>query len=141
MDREAVRRFLTPMPRLALGRELVALGATAMTDTSDSLYEGIANLAAASGLGAEIWADSLPLPDTFTHAPDAIEGYDLAWGGGEDYELLAAIPFDRLHDLPRLAQTARLPLTVIGTFTAGNDIAMRDDRGNRLPPPRFFHHF
>ncbi len=61
MDSEATRRFLTPMPRLALGRELTAHGATAMTDTSDSLYEGIANLASASGLGAEVWADGLPI--------------------------------------------------------------------------------
>jgi thiamine-monophosphate kinase len=141
MDRESARRFLAPLPRLALGRELAALGATAMTDTSDSLYEGIANLASASGLGAEVWADRLPLPVTFSRTLDAVQSYDLAWGGGEDYELLAAIPAAKLPELPALAKSAAIPLTVIGRFTAGAGIAMLDDRGNRLPPPRFFHHF
>lgn len=141
MDREAARRFLSPMPRLTLGRELAALGATAMTDTSDSLYEGIANLAGASGLGAEVWADELPLPDTFSRTLDANQRYDLAWGGGEDYELLAAIPAAKLPELPALAKSAQIPLIVIGRFTAGNDIVMLDDHGKHLPPPHFFHHF
>jgi thiamine-monophosphate kinase len=141
MDRDSTRRFLSPMPRLMLGRELAALGATAMTDTSDSLYEGIANLAGASGLGAEVWADRLRLPDTFSRMLDADERYDLAWGGGEDYELLAAIPTARLPELPVLAKSAAIPLTVIGRFTASDDIVMLDEQGNRLPPPCFFHHF
>jgi thiamine-monophosphate kinase len=141
MDRESTRRFLSPMPRLMLGRELAALGATAMTDTSDSLYEGIANLVSASGLGSEVWVDTLPLPGTFSRSLDADQRYDLAWGGGEDYELLTAIPAAKLPELPALAKSAAIPLTVIGRFTTGNDIVMLDDHGNRLPLPRFFHHF
>jgi len=141
MDREAARRFLSPMPRLALGRELAALGANAMTDTSDSLYEGITNLASASGLGAEVWVDRLPLPGTFSRMMDFDQRYDLAWGGGEDYELLAAIPPTRLHDLSALAKFVGIPLTVIGKFTAGAGVAILDANGKLLPPPRFFHHF
>ncbi len=81
------------------------------------------------------------LPDTFSHTLDSDERYDLAWGGGEDYELLAAIPAAKLTELPALAKSAAIPLTVIGKFTAGAGVTMLDDQGKRLPPPRFFHHF
>jgi thiamine-monophosphate kinase len=70
-----------PQARLAEGREARAAGATAMMDLSDGLALDVRRLAEASGVGVAL--DDLPV------APGAT--LDQALGGGEDYELLAAI--------------------------------------------------
>jgi thiamine-monophosphate kinase len=71
-----------PVARLAEGRVAAAAGATAMIDVSDGLGLDLDRLAIASGVGLSI--ERVPVASGAT--------LDEALGGGEDYELVFAVP-------------------------------------------------
>jgi thiamine-monophosphate kinase len=85
------QRFDYPTPRIALGESLLDVASAAM-DVSDGLLADLAKLTAASGAGATLSIDSLPLSNELL----AVKGLDgarrLALTGGDDYELLFTMP-------------------------------------------------
>jgi thiamine-monophosphate kinase len=101
----ARKRHLRPEPRIALGRFLLRLGATAAMDLSDGLSLDLRRLCLESKLAAEIAA-----PPLFPGATPV-----QALHGGEDYELLFAVP--PAMRVPPSYQ--RLPLTQIGILRKG----------------------
>ena len=108
---KAWRRHLRPEPRLALGRFLRVLGATAAMDLSDGVSLDLRRLCLASKLAAEISA-----PPIFPGAT-----LDQALHGGEDYELLFTAP-----PKTRIPAAFRgLPLTRIGEMRKGRAGAVR----------------
>jgi thiamine-monophosphate kinase len=121
MPPESIARQLEPKPRLAEGRMLAKAGATAMIDLSDGLGGDANHLAQASGVGLRIDATALPLADGVTDVT-------LAVSGGEDYELLATIPPDRI---------AAIPATGIGKVVAGEGVEIRLRDGGLLEPRGF----
>lgn len=92
--RRAVHRFLLPQPQLALGQWLGSQGAGAAIDVSDGLALDLHRMCEASGLGAEIDLEQLPLATGFRHLADRLERdwRKTALGGGEDYVLLFSLP-------------------------------------------------
>jgi thiamine-monophosphate kinase len=92
--KRAVQRHLLPQPQLALSAALVRQRRCACIDVSDGLAHDLARLAAASGVGAIIDADLLPLPKNAARLTVALGAHplELALGGGEDYVLLFALP-------------------------------------------------
>jgi thiamine-monophosphate kinase len=98
-------------PRLAEGRALADV-ATAMLDLSDGIATDAGRLAAASGTGAVVELERLP------RAPGAT--VEQAAAGGEDYELLAAVP-----------EGARLPVpaTAVGRLTGDGEVMLLDGEG------------
>lgn len=129
-----VMRYLRPEPRLRLGLMLGRnRAARACVDLSDGLADGVRQLGDASGVGAVIEADAVPIERGAT-LRDAL-------GGGEDYELLFAVSprmRSRLKHATRLA--GGLAITRIGRLTA--DRAMLLNRnGSTEELPAGFQHF
>jgi thiamine-monophosphate kinase len=133
-----IRAFLDPVPRVRLGRELARKRlASAMIDTSDGLSVDLLHLCQESRCGADIALRALPIsPElrSFVRKPE-----DLALHGGEDYQLLFAVPPGKLPEVSRLK--TRHGLRQIGIFRRGRGITVVDRRGERRPlEPRGFEH-
>jgi thiamine-monophosphate kinase len=99
------------VPRSEEGCALATV-ATAMIDLSDGIASDAGRLARASGVGAVVELERLP------RAPGATT--EQAATGGEDYELLVALP---------AGVEAPVPLTVVGRLTEGRDVLLVDATG------------
>ncbi|MCH2100827.1 MAG: thiamine-phosphate kinase [Planctomycetes bacterium] len=90
-------RHLAPQPRIAEGRRLISrYKPHAMMDLSDGLASDLPRLLRASGVGARVALDCLPLA---VGLQKNLRGFESAVADGEDYELLLAMA-------PRTAQRA-----------------------------------
>jgi len=122
-DATARARFARPTLRLEAGRWLAAHGAKAMLDLSDGLAGDAAHLAAASDVSLRIELERLPLhPAVPAEAKRAGRAPALfAAEGGEDYELLVALPpeFDSEG-----GNGSDFPLTRIGEVMVGAGLTL-----------------
>jgi thiamine-monophosphate kinase len=125
-----------PEPRIAVGQALLRRRlATAAIDLSDGLSTDLAHLCQASGAGAEIEIEALPIHplarragEQLTAALGATGGaLQLALHGGEDYELLFAAPAS--VEMPR--SLAGVKVTRIGRLVPGNAVSLLDSQGRR----------
>jgi thiamine-monophosphate kinase len=113
----AMRKHLYPEPRVKLGRWLAERKlATAMMDVSDGLSSDLLRLCAASGVGALIDSEKLPL----LRGIDPESARQLALHGGDDYELLFTVSPRKLASLS--GKFRELGLTQIGKITTGHGV-------------------
>jgi thiamine-monophosphate kinase len=132
------RRYRLPQPRLALGQALRGLGHAAI-DVSDGLLADLGHILETSKVGAELWADRLPLSPAARDLPGA---RDAALAGGDDYELLFTVPAGRRDDVAALGRRLDLPLTRIGTTDASSRLRVIDAAGREFAPvSRGWQHF
>lgn len=122
-----------PMPRVAEGRALAATGVvSAMVDVSDGLTADLGHLCVASGVGAMIDAEALPI-DAATAAVGEAYGrdpLDLALSGGEAYELLFSAPPAALNIALDAIHSVGGSASVIGRLTeACEGMRLRSEDG------------
>jgi thiamine-monophosphate kinase len=129
-----IMRYLRPEPRTRFGLMLGRNGAArACIDLSDGLADGVRQIGEASGVGAVIDADTLPIEEGAT-LRDALDG-------GEDYELLFATSprmRSRLKSARRLVKD--LSVTRIGRLTVDRAMLLNRNGGTE-PLPAGFAHF
>jgi len=106
----AVRRFREPTPRVAVGIALARRRiANAMIDVSDGLLPDLRHICTASRVGAVIELARVPCSLQVRRVD-----HQLALTGGEDYELLCAVPARHRRRLENLAARCHCPMTCIG---------------------------
>ena len=140
-----VAKYRRPEPRVRLGLAIAqARAARAAMDSSDGLADAVCQLAEASGCGAEIDMAALPIDPAARAWWEAkeIEVVEAALGGGDDYELLFAIPKafgGRLRQVR--SRVTEPPLTRIGVLTKDPTVCLRGGDGRRHQLPSGFRHW
>ena len=118
-------KHLSFIPRLKEARYLVEnLHPTSMIDISDGLLSDLRRICEASGLGAKICQEKIPLSKEATSSENALTG-------GEDFELL----FTLCHHPPHLGRRDRvgeIPITQIGEITKKKGIILLDGKGKKV---------
>jgi thiamine-monophosphate kinase len=128
-----LRKHLYPDPRLALGmwlreKRLV----TAMMDLSDGLSSDLPRLCLASGVGARIEASRLPAVQISSDSQlRKISPLQLALHGGDDYELLFAVPRHKTKFVPRSLNG--VSLSAIGEIARGRAMVLVEPGGREVP--------
>ncbi len=111
-------------------------------DISDGLSLDASRLAAASGVGAVLALDAIPIAEAAYRLSDrdARSALEHALADGEDFELLLAAPVDAADRMLR-DQPLDVPLTRIGEMLATPDLWQVDTGGNRTPlTPQGYQH-
>jgi thiamine-monophosphate kinase len=86
-----LQRHLRPTPRILQGQALRGL-ATSAIDISDGLISDLKHVLTASGCGARIDLDALPLSEALLGSVEGDQALKWALTGGEDYELCFTVP-------------------------------------------------
>ena len=122
---DARRRYAHPEPRIAAGRWLGAYGARAMLDVSDGLGADAAHLAAASGVRIRLALETVPVAAAAIEEARrlSVPVQQFAAEGGDDYELLVALPSGFDESGVREFQSATgIALTRVGTVERGGGV-------------------
>jgi thiamine-monophosphate kinase len=126
---------LTFTPRVLEAQKLhQAVELHAMIDLSDGLASDLRHILDASGVGALLVADAIPITDDARASNDNRTPLEHALGDGEDFELLFTVsPEDgqRLLDSPPVA----CPLTQIGEIRSEPGCELVQSDGQRQPLP------
>lgn len=126
-------RYQTPRPRLELGEALVGSASAAM-DISDGLVGDLEKMCRAARLAAAIDGRLVPLSAPARKAIAAEPGLlSTALTGGDDYEILAAVPPAQKAAFVEKARQAGVPVAEIGAFSAGKPrVAVSGPDGRRM---------
>jgi thiamine-monophosphate kinase len=124
-QKEAVRAHQRPEPRCNAGIWLAQSSlVSCMMDISDGLSTDLARLCRSSGVGAEIEASAIPLfPQSSSWNCDPLA---LAFHGGEDYELLFAVPQSGIETLESSYPAEFPPISRIGRLTSSPQITVTE---------------
>ena len=139
-DPRARRAFDRPRPRID---EMLWLrdrvGIHAAIDLSDGVMRDARHLAVASGVALEVEADRLPAAPALEGFRQAPAAERLLLAGGEDYELLLAVPSGAMRGAERAFAVAfDLPLTRVGSAHEGEGLTV-SGRSNPTLPAGFDH--
>ncbi|HUO53355.1 MAG TPA: thiamine-phosphate kinase [Rhodoblastus sp.] len=139
---DLVSRYLLPRPRLALVRAVRACAGSAM-DVSDGLVGDLRAMMRASGTSVRIDVRKTPLSPAGAAAlradPRLIERMLC---GGDDYEILCAVPPKDISRFEALALAAKVPVAAIGVAgpaRAGDIFVGPDDKPLMFRHERFSH--
>jgi len=111
-------RLDRPTPRVRTGLALRGQ-ASACIDISDGLLADLGHVCAASGVGAELDLDTLPLSPTLRRVFGNAAARELALSGGDDYELCFTVPLASVGAMQAAVAAAGGRATRIGTIVEG----------------------
>ena len=140
---DCVQRYRRPEPRVRIGTLLGRnRAAHAALDLSDGLGDGLRQLTQACGVGAVMDGASMPIDEGARRwfATQGIAPLDAAIAGGDDYELLVAVPRAHRHRFAAVSRLARgVPITRIGELTKDTALVLRTKDGDRALPAGYEH--
>jgi thiamine-monophosphate kinase len=137
---ELIDRFVRPRARVEAGLVLSGI-ATAAIDVSDGLVADLGHVCAASGCGAVVEVERLPISSALQRAVGRDAAERLALAGGDDYELCIAVAAEDAERLETAILATGTPLTRIGRLAAGSAIEWLREGRPISPPLRGYAHF
>ena len=111
---ECISQLEYPQPRNNISR-LIRGFASSCIDISDGTLADLQHILDASGMGASININSLPLSSALKKL-DPNKAQELALTGGDDYELLFTLSSLKEYQLTAISQHRKTPITCIGTI-------------------------
>lgn len=114
-------RHKRPIPRIEAGKILMESGkAGAMMDISDGIGSDLRHIMKASGVGAVIDLERLPLSPELVYVckEQGWDIYEMATSGGEDFELMFTAPAGLENELD-------IAVYPIGKIVPGNELSWR----------------
>ena len=128
---ELAHRLHMPTPRIALGTALAKIGATAMIDISDGLYQDLGHICQQSRVSMRLNLELLPTSKPLASI-DLSERLLCQLAGGDDYELVFTLP---AHIEPPIDNSSNTPVTCIGEVVA---VTNKTDAPTNLRPELFY---
>jgi thiamine-monophosphate kinase len=115
-----LQRFRRPMPRTAVPDLLANADIHAAIDISDGLVIDTERMAINSGVTAKLYLNQLPLSASLRSIAAQVGHDPSQWAltGGEDYELLLAVPQPEAARVCDILRQANIPAQVIGEVVA-----------------------
>ncbi len=107
-------------------------GAIAGMDSSDGLADAVLQICRASGVGAQLERSQLPIPPGLCDWVGAIQATQWTLYGGEDFELVLCLPWQKAQQL--VTQLGR-GATILGRTRVDREVWLTDT-GDRYPPER-----
>lgn len=138
---QVMPRLDYPQPRVAAGQALRTL-ASSCIDVSDGLYADLGHVLEASGVGAGLFLEKIPLSSLYRRHSESVGGTELALTNGDDYELCFTLPPAREPELQRVMPQCGCDLTYVGDIEARPGLRIVDANGRvREPKIRGYDHF
>ncbi len=132
LAREPLRRLHRPEPRLREGQALRGL-ASAAIDISDGLLADLGHLLAASGVGARVRLEALPLDESVRACLAELGGWQAPLSAGDDYELCFTVPPEQVAACERLLTEWACGGARIGSVERESGLRCEDARGRVHP--------
>jgi thiamine-monophosphate kinase len=128
-------RLNRPEPRIAAGLALRGI-ANACIDISDGLLADLGHVCTASGVGAELEVEALPISPALAAAFDPAACRELALAGGDDYELCFTVARAREAEVQAALARAGCHATRIGRIVAGSGVRVLGAHGSEVVTPQ-----
>jgi thiamine-monophosphate kinase len=138
--REVQRRLERPAMRTRVGQKLRRFASSAI-DISDGLLADLRHILEASGVGALVVCDRVPVSDVYRALVGTV-GWDLALNGGDDYELCFTVPARHDAEFARWQSTFGCRVSCIGEIVSSAQLTVVDGTGQAYQPAQAGHdHF
>ncbi len=146
LHEELALHHLRPKPPLEFATRLAGRGlATSMIDISDGLASDLGHIVEASGVGATVHLDKLPLSRAFAKGTETLseDPTSLAVSGGEDFELLFTVAESQAGEVIALGETLNCQVTEVGHITSdrGAVVFLDEQKREHHVGRRGFDHF
>jgi thiamine-monophosphate kinase len=134
------RRLEQPEPRVGTGRSLAGI-ASACIDLSDGLAGDLQHVLDASGCGAIVELERLPLMQETQAFMQRYDDWQLPLTAGDDYELLFTVPPSREEALRAVLPELDCEVTRIGRIESDPGLRFVDEAGIMRRPGHAWDHF
>jgi thiamine-monophosphate kinase len=136
-----VNRYERPIARTRLSVSLLGVANSAI-DVSDGLLADLGHVATASKVGINVYVDTLPISTSLESIYGEDKAREFALSGGDDYEVIYAIPETFLDEAHLMANKTGTRLTQIGIVTAGSEVRCFTKGGKEIfSSSKGFSHF
>jgi len=137
---EVQKRLDFPKARVLAGQALREY-ATSAIDLSDGLVADLEHICKASGVGANIVLDDLPMSVSLKETIGLEAAYELALQGGDDYELLFSVAEDNRVGMETALSNTGSVITCIGQLNGSDKITTTLNSKPAVLNVKGFQHF